>query len=264
MGPARPGGARRLRTEASRDKGRDRSPLRHDCSPQALDQPGAREFLQDQLTTATRFGPAALDKPLDELVASASAERLSEALIGGVLRRDLDLADSSSLLLEYLEPDDFLLRPLPNHLFQRDNSAWVYDGLSVNPMSKPARKRGRRSTRRSSWNFHPMFQQCRPPVHFYYGNDSGVHDPANCEGGDILVIGNGAVMVGMGERTTPQGVEFLVPPVLRPWLGDQGDRRRAAEDSRVHAPRHRDDHDRPRRVHRVPVPARTRLRSVHL
>ena len=51
---------------------------------QALDQPGAREFLQDELTTATRFGPA-LDKPLDALVASAAAERLSEALIGGVL-----------------------------------------------------------------------------------------------------------------------------------------------------------------------------------
>ena len=52
--------------------------------------------------------------------------------------------------------------------------------------------------------------RCRqPPLHFYYGNDSKVHDPANCEGGDILVIGNGAVMVGMGERTTPQGVEFL-------------------------------------------------------
>ena len=65
---------------------------------QALDQPGARDFLQDELTTATGFGPA-LDKPLDELVASASAEWLSEALIGGVLKRDLDLTDSSSLLL---------------------------------------------------------------------------------------------------------------------------------------------------------------------
>ena len=174
---------------------------------QALDQPGARDFLQDELTTATRFGPA-LDKPLDELVASASAEWLSEALIGGVLKRDLDLTDSSSLLLEYLEPDDFLLRPLPNHLFQRDNSAWAYDGLSVNPMSKPARKRETINSR-VVWNFHPMFRGADPPLHFYYGNDSKVHDPANCEGGDILVIGNGAVMVGMGERTTPQGVEFL-------------------------------------------------------
>jgi arginine deiminase len=52
-----------------------------DLLARALDQPGGREFVQDELTTATRFGPA-LDKPLDELVAHAPADRLSEALIG--------------------------------------------------------------------------------------------------------------------------------------------------------------------------------------
>jgi arginine deiminase len=181
--------------------------LFHDLLAQAIDAPGAREFLQDHLTTATRFGPA-LDAPLDELVASAPAGTLAEVLVGGMLKRDLTLADPSSLLLEYLEPDDFLLTPLPNHLFQRDNSAWVYDGLSVNPMSKPARKRETINSR-VVWNFHPMFRDADPALHFYYGNDADTHDPANCEGGDILVIGNGAVMVGMGERTTPQGVEFL-------------------------------------------------------
>ena len=177
----------------------------HNLLAEALDQPGAREFLQDELTTATRFGPA-LDAPLDELVAQAPAERLAEVLVGGILKHELPLPKTSSLLLEYLADDDFLLTPLPNHLFQRDNSAWVYDGLSVNPMSKLARKRETINSR-LIYNFHPMF--AGDPPHFYYGNDGEVHDPANCEGGDILVIGNGAVMVGMGERTTPQGIEFL-------------------------------------------------------
>jgi len=163
--------------------------------------------VQDELTTATRFGQA-LDEPLGELVAAVPSDQLAEMLIGGVLRRDLDLKDSSSLLLEYLGPDDFLLRPLPNHLFQRDNSAWVYDGLSINPMSKPARKRETINSR-LVYSFHPMFRDAQPPLHFYYGNDRLNHDPANCEGGDILVLGNGAVLVGMGERTSPQGVEFL-------------------------------------------------------
>ncbi|HTY72508.1 MAG TPA: arginine deiminase [Actinomycetes bacterium] len=181
--------------------------LFHSLLAQALDQPGAREFLQTELTTAERFGPA-LDRPLDEFVGAATSETLAEYLVGGVLKRDLTLDSASSLLLEYLDPDDFLLRPLPNHLFQRDNSAWVYDGLSVNPMSKAARKRETINSR-LVWNFHPMFRDADPPLHFYYGNDSVQHDPANCEGGDILVIGNGAVMIGMGERTTPQGVEFL-------------------------------------------------------
>lgn len=172
---------------------------------EAIDQPGAREFLQEEFTTATRFG-LRLERRLDELVASAPAERLAEVLIGGLLRSDLQLEEDSSLLWAYLSPSDFLLTPLPNHLFQRDNSAWVYDGLSVNPMTMPARKRETINSR-VVWNFHPMFRDAG--LHFYYGNDGENHEPATVEGGDILVIGNGTVMIGMGERTTPQGIEFL-------------------------------------------------------
>ena len=194
--------------DAFAQKLRDKGVIVHlfqDLLSEAIDQPGAREFLQQELTTANRFGPM-LEKRLDELVGTAPAPVLSDALIGGVLRSDLELDQEASLLLAYLAPSDFLLAPLPNHLFQRDNSAWVYDGLSVNPMSKPARKRETINSR-TVWNFHPMFLDAG--LHFYYGNDSEVHDPANVEGGDILVIGNGAVMIGMGERTTPQGIEFL-------------------------------------------------------
>src|SRR3954454_352515 len=186
--------------------------LFHDLLAQAIDQPGAREFLQEELTTATRFGPA-LDGPLDELVGQAPADRLAEALVGGVLKHELDLPKPSSLLLEYLDDDDFLLPPLPNHLFQRDNSAWVYDGVSVNPMSKPARKRETVHSQ-AIYRYHPMFAAERDRFRFWYGDDDETHEPATCEGGDILVIGNGAVMVGMGERTTPQGIEALA----RAWF----------------------------------------------
>ena len=173
---------------------------------EALDQPGAREFLQDRLTTATRFGPA-LDKPLDDLVASTPAHLLADLLIGGVLKSDVsDQLREPSLLMDYLREDDFLLRPLPNHLFQRDNSAWIYDGLSINPMAKPARKRETINSR-VVYNFHPMFTDAG--VRFLYGNDSLSHEPATIEGGDVTVIGNRAVMVGMGERTTAQGIETL-------------------------------------------------------
>jgi arginine deiminase len=173
---------------------------------EALDESGAREFLQERLTTSNRFGPA-LDAPLDELVGSTPAPLLAELLIGGVLKRDVaSLLSAPSLLMEYLGPDDFLLRPLPNHLFQRDNSAWVYDGVSVNPMAKPARQRETINSR-VVYNFHPMFTSTR--TNFLYGNDSLAHDSATVEGGDITVIGNRAVMIGMGERSTPQGVEIL-------------------------------------------------------
>jgi arginine deiminase len=173
---------------------------------EAIDEPGAREFLQERLTTATRFGPA-LDRPLDLLVSSAPATQLAEILIGGLLKREiLPFLHTSSLLVEYLDDNDFLLAPLPNHLFQRDNSAWVYDGLSINPMAMQARKRETINSQ-VVYNFHPMFTAAAPT--FLYGNDSLAHEPATVEGGDVTVIGNRAVMIGMGERTSPQGLEML-------------------------------------------------------
>lgn len=173
---------------------------------EALDEPGARQFIEDRLTTATRFGPA-LDKPLDELVSSAPADVLADVLIGGLLKSEIvGRLDAPSLLMDYLGADDFLLRPLPNHLFQRDNAAWVYDGLSINPMAKPARKRETINTR-VVYNFHPMFAHA--DLRFLYGNDSLAHEPSTIEGGDVTVIGNRAVMIGMGERSTAQGVETL-------------------------------------------------------
>jgi arginine deiminase len=172
---------------------------------EALNEPGARAFLQERLTTATRFGPA-LDRPLDELVGSTPAPLLADLLIGGVLKRDVaPLLHAPSLLMDYLGPDDFLLRPLPNHLFQRDNAAWIYDGVSINPMAKPAR-RGETINSRVVYNFHPLFAGT---TSFLYGNDSLAHDSATVEGGDITVIGHRSVMIGMGERSTPQGVEML-------------------------------------------------------
>lgn len=172
----------------------------------AVDQPGARAFLQDQLTTATRFGPA-LDGPLDDLVNQTPAAELTDLMIGGVLKREIaPRLTVSSLLMEYLTDEDFLLTPLPNHLFQRDNSAWMYGGVSVNPMAKPARKRETINSQ-VVYNFHPMFAGA--DFTYLYGNDNLPHEPATIEGGDVTVIGHGAIMIGMGERTSPQGVEVL-------------------------------------------------------
>lgn len=182
-----------------------------DLLAESLDQPGAREFLQQRLMTTSRFGTA-LDGPLDELVAVTPARRLADLLIGGVLRSDVaGQIAAPSLLMASLHDDDFLLRPLPNHLFQRDNVAWVYDSVSINPMAKRARKRETINSR-LVYNFHPMFSG---RVDFLYGNDSLTHDPSTVEGGDVTVIGNGAVMIGMGERTTPQGVETLARALFR-------------------------------------------------
>ena len=177
-----------------------------DLLAEALDADGARDFVASRLATQARFGQM-LSGALAELVHSYPAGQLADVLIGGLTKRDVgDWQDAPSLLLRSAGPDDFILSPLPNHLFQRDNSAWIYGAVSVNPMAKRARQRETINSR-VVYNFHPMFRSA-PPT-FVYGNDSAVHVPATVEGGDVAVVGHRTVMIGMGERTTPQGVELL-------------------------------------------------------
>ncbi len=119
---------------------------------------------------------------------------------------DLHPHRARSLKWDTLRADDFVLPPLPNHLFQRDNSCWIYAGVSVNPMAKPARQRETLHSR-AIYGYHPMFAGASFVT--YYGDDDTSHLPATVEGGDVHVLGNGAVLVGMGERTTPMAVEIL-------------------------------------------------------
>jgi arginine deiminase len=105
-----------------------------------------------------------------------------------------------------LRADDFLLPPLPNHLFTRDNSCWVYGGVSVNPMAKPARQRETLHMR-AIYRHHPLFAGAGFVT--WYGGDDASHLPASVEGGDVHVLGHGTVLIGMGERTTPMAAEIL-------------------------------------------------------
>jgi arginine deiminase len=170
-----------------------------------LDIPAARNWVLDRIVTDDTVGPT-LAGPLRRLAEQAESEKLADYLIGGVLKNELAGFTVNSLRWELLNADDFVLTPLPNHLFQRDNSAWIYDGVSINPMAMPARLR--ESVHSAAiYRFHPMFNLSDFTV--WYGGDDEPHQPATLEGGDIHVLGNGAIMIGLGERSTAMGVENL-------------------------------------------------------
>jgi arginine deiminase len=172
---------------------------------ETLELPEGRAFVLDRVCTPEILGPA-LVQPLRQLFDDLEGPALAEFLVGGVLKADLRPARAHSLKWDTLRADDFLLPPLPNHLFQRDNSCWIYGGVSVNPMAKPARQRETLHSR-AIYRYHPMFSGADFVT--YYGDDDASHLPATVEGGDVHVLGNGAVLIGMGERTTPMAVEIL-------------------------------------------------------
>ena len=127
-----------------------------DLLTEVLGQPDGRTWVLDRVLTEDTVGPTLVD-PLRRLAEEVDAARLAELMIGGVLKSELArLVTPNSLRWELMGADEFVLTPLPNHLFQRDNSAWLYNGVSINPMAMPARMRESvHST--AIYRFHPMF-----------------------------------------------------------------------------------------------------------
>ena len=109
-------------------------------------------------------------------------------------------------------------------------------------MAKPARQRESLHTR-AVYRFHPHFASEDFAV--YYGDDDENHLPATIEGGDVHVLGHRAVLIGMGERTTPMAVEIVAQALFASGQAERVVAVVSAQVARHDAPRHGDDHARP-------------------
>ena len=167
--------------------------------------PEARQHVLDGTFDERVQGPLAVDA-LHNLFARLEPADLARHLIGGITKRELleHVEEPSSLLVRSARPDDLLLPPLPNHLFTRDPSAWIYDGVSIHAMQKAARTRETLHYE-AVYRWHPRFADASTPRWSEGRSDA----PASIEGGDVLVLGDGVLLVGMSERTTPQGIERM-------------------------------------------------------
>jgi arginine deiminase len=172
---------------------------------QTLEIAEARNYVLDRIFDPRLHGPLAADA-LRGAVEGLPAADLARFLIGGISKREIIQLgpEPKSIAFRSLGPDDFVLQPLPNLLYQRDTSSWIYGGVSVNAMRRRARMRETVSDE-AMYRWHPMFAAGGFEV-WLHGEDTA---PATIEGGDILVLGDGAVLVGMSERTQPQAVEML-------------------------------------------------------
>ncbi|WP_150462854.1 arginine deiminase [Nesterenkonia ebinurensis] len=177
----------------------------------------AKDFVLDHTFDERIYGPAAAPL-LRQVAARLDDAALAELVIGGLTKRELlELTDEPrSVMLHSLGPDDLVVAPLPNHLFARDASCWIYDGVAVNSMQKPVRMR-EAITYEAVYRWHPQFAAAE----FARWSDGLNDGQATVEGGDVLVLGNGAVLVGMSERTTPQGVERLAKQLFAAGSADR-------------------------------------------
>ncbi|HKY15431.1 MAG TPA: arginine deiminase family protein, partial [Microthrixaceae bacterium] len=177
----------------------------------------ARQRLIEIVASEYTVGWSLVDEVRDLLAGLAPAD-LATHLIGGltVAEAGLDLGAVSSTSLIGAAIDDssqFVLPPLPNTLFTRDSSCWIYGGVSVNPMYWPARRREAYNVG-AIYRAHPMFAEA--DFEFWYphlGDDDRLETKdfglASMEGGDVMPIGNGAVLIGMSELSQGRMIEEI-------------------------------------------------------
>lgn len=175
----------------------------NDLLAETLDIPEARDWVLDYRIATNQIG-VGMKAELRAWMNELPSVQLAEYLLGGLAVDDLPFKPSS-LFGSYLGAHGFILPPLPNALFTRDNSAWIFGGVSVNPMFWPAR-RPETLLNTAIYKFHPNFAG-RTTIHF--GDPTQDHGLATLEGGDVMPVGDSTVLVGMGERSSPQGVGQL-------------------------------------------------------
>jgi arginine deiminase len=174
----------------------------HDLLAEAFADPVARAWVLDRRITANDVGLGGerLLRPwLDEMPAAALADHLT----GGIAVLDVPKGQLSKMLEEAYGETDFLIPPVPNTLFQRDPSCWIYNGVTVNPMFWPARK-PETLLQRAVYKFHPRFKGGNFTI--WWGDSDESFGASTLEGGDVMPVGKGVVLIGMGERTTRQAV----------------------------------------------------------
>jgi arginine deiminase len=184
---------------------------------QTLEIPEARGYVLDRIFDPRLHGPLAADT-LRAAVDGLGGADLARFLIGGITKREIIQLgpEPKSIAFHSLDPDEFVLSPLPNLLYQRDTSSWIYGGVSVNAMRRRPRMRETVSAE-AIYRWHPMFAAGGFET-WLHGADAA---PATIEGGDILVLGDGAVLVGMSERTQPQAVEMLADRLFTSGAADR-------------------------------------------
>ena len=172
--------------------------------------PEGRAWILDRRVTVDNVGVGMRNELrgwLDEL----ADDQLAAFLIGGIAVHDLPFK-VSDMFGSYLGLHGFVLPPLPNTQFPRDNSCWIGEGLTLNPMYWPARKPETLLVA-AVYKFHPAFADGDFKV--WWGDPDTDHGPATLEGGDVMPWGNGTVLIGMGERTTPQAVGQVARELFR-------------------------------------------------
>jgi len=188
-----------------RDRGIDVVEM-HNLLAETVAIPEARDWILDEQVVPNQVGADLVDD-VRSFLDSLAPRDLAETLIGGLSTFEFPEAHGETITLvrEAAGVTEYLLPPLPNTLYTRDTTCWIYGGVTLNPLYWPARHEETVLTT-AIYRFHPDFAG---KVDVWWGDPTQDWGLATLEGGDVMPIGKGVVLIGMSERTSRQAISQL-------------------------------------------------------
>ncbi|OWV92767.1 arginine deiminase [Rhizobium sp. R72] len=176
----------------------------HNLLTQTVAVPEAKTWILDHQVTPNQIGLGLLEE-VRSYLEGLSDRDLAETLIGGLSTYEFPEAiggEQLELIRDAAGVNEYLLPPLPNTLYTRDTTCWIYGGVTLNALYWPARHE-ETILAAAIYRFHPDFAG---RVNVWWGDPTKDWGLATLEGGDVMPIGKGNVLIGMSERTSRQAI----------------------------------------------------------
>ena len=185
----------------------------HNLLTETVAVPEGKKWILDNQVVPNQVGLGFIDE-LKSYLSGLDNRKLAETLIGGLSTHDFPEThggDALKMVKEAAGATEYLLPPLPNTLYTRDTTCWIYGGVTLNALYWPARHEETILTT-AIYKFHPDFAG---KVNVWWGDPTQDHGLATLEGGDVMPIGKGVVLIGMSERTSRQAISQLAATLFK-------------------------------------------------
>jgi arginine deiminase len=195
-----------------RDRGVDVVEM-HNLLAETVAVPEGKKWILDNQVVPNQVGLGFIDE-LRSYLSGLENRKLAETLIGGLSTHDFPEThggEALKMVKEAAGATEYLLPPLPNTLYTRDTTCWIYGGVTLNALYWPARHEETILTT-AIYKFHPDFAG---KVNVWWGDPTQDHGLATLEGGDVMPIGKGIVLIGMSERTSRQAISQLAATLFK-------------------------------------------------
>jgi len=159
---------------------------------ETLEAPGARKDLLSQICQNEHI------ECLEDYFLNLPADRLAAELIEGV-------PINKNTLTKFLSNERYTLQPLHNFFFTRDAAMCFNQEIFISRMGNQVRER-EALIMEVIFRHHPALRSKSlvPSSHLAEAS------PIYFEGGDFLIISENIILIGIGARTTSQGVDFVI------------------------------------------------------